>query len=55
MELIGIPHRVVIGDKHLDDGKVEYRGRRDTENSMVDRGEVVALLRARIDAELAGD
>ena len=29
MELIGIPHRVVIGERGLKDGKVEYQGRRD--------------------------
>ena len=28
-ELIGIPHRVVIGDRGLKDGNVEYQGRRD--------------------------
>jgi len=54
-ELVGIPHRLVVGERGLDDGKVEYRGRRDTENTMLDRGEVVALLRARLDAGLAGD
>jgi len=54
-ELVGIPHRLVVGERGIDDGKVEYRGRRDTENTMIDRGEVVALLRARVDAALAGD
>jgi len=33
MELIGIPHRVVIGERGLDAGKLEYRARTDTENS----------------------
>ena len=28
-ELIGVPHRVVIGDRGLKEGKVEYQGRRD--------------------------
>ena len=28
-ELIGVPHRVVISDRGLKDGKVEYQGRRD--------------------------
>jgi prolyl-tRNA synthetase len=32
MELIGIPHRVVIGDRGLKNGMLEYKGRRDTEN-----------------------
>ncbi len=30
LELIGIPHRIVIGDRGLKEGKVEYQGRRDT-------------------------
>ena len=30
-ELIGIPHRIVIGDRGLKEGKVEYQARRDTE------------------------
>jgi len=29
MELIGVPHRVVIGDRGLKDGQIEYKGRRD--------------------------
>jgi prolyl-tRNA synthetase len=35
MELIGIPHRVVVGERGLDAGKLEYRGRRDAENSEI--------------------
>ncbi len=31
MELIGVPHRVVIGDRGLKDGQIEYKGRRDAE------------------------
>ncbi len=30
MELIGIPHRIVIGERGLKDGNAEYQGRRDT-------------------------
>src|SRR5690606_29101749 len=30
-ELIGVPHRIVIGDRGLKEGKLEYQGRRDTE------------------------
>ena len=29
MELIGIPHRIVVGDRGLKDGSIEYQGRRD--------------------------
>jgi len=53
-ELIGIPHRVVVGERGIDDGKVEYRGRRDTDNTMIARAEIVPFLRGRIDAALAG-
>ncbi len=34
-ELIGIPHRIVVGDKSLDAGQVEYRARGDSENQMI--------------------
>ncbi|MFP4602604.1 MAG: proline--tRNA ligase [Halochromatium sp.] len=44
MELIGIPHRVVIGDQHLDDGQVEYKGRRDTEMQLIALDEIVPFL-----------
>ncbi|MCX7192701.1 MAG: proline--tRNA ligase [Proteobacteria bacterium] len=30
MELIGIPHRIVVGDRGLKEGMIEYQGRRDT-------------------------
>jgi prolyl-tRNA synthetase len=33
MELIGIPHRVVVGERGLDAGTLEYRARTDAENS----------------------
>ena len=35
IELIGIPHRMVIGDRGLEDGTVEYRSRRETENQHI--------------------
>ncbi len=35
MELIGIPHRVVIGERGLDSGALEYRYRKDSENSEI--------------------
>ena len=35
MELIGIPHRVVIGERGLDKGELEYRARSDDENRML--------------------
>jgi prolyl-tRNA synthetase len=44
-ELIGIPHRVVIGDRGLANGLYEYRHRRDTESRDVKREEVLELIK----------
>jgi prolyl-tRNA synthetase len=41
-ELIGVPHRVTIGDKSLKEGQVEYQHRRDAEATKVAVGEVFA-------------
>jgi prolyl-tRNA synthetase len=35
MELLGIPHRLVIGERGLDAGEIEYKGRKDEEVTMV--------------------
>ena len=43
-ELIGIPHRVVIGDRGLARGEFEYRHRRDSESRDLKREEVLELL-----------
>ncbi|HEB78129.1 MAG TPA: proline--tRNA ligase [Methylothermaceae bacterium] len=50
MELIGIPHRVVLSDRLLDAGEVEYKGRRDAEARTVARGEIVAMLKRMLAA-----
>lgn len=47
-ELIGVPHRVTIGDKGLKDGQVEYQHRRDTAATKVPVAEVLALLKDRL-------
>jgi len=44
MELIGIPHRIVLGDKSLDAGQVEYRARTDSENRFITLDEIVPFL-----------
>ncbi len=49
-ELIGVPHRVTIGDRALKEGVVEYQHRRDTEATKVALGEVTALIRAKLAA-----
>ncbi len=49
-ELVGVPHRVVISDRGLKDGQLEYQGRRDAEASKVAVADVVAHLKARLQA-----
>ncbi|QVL51247.1 MAG: proline--tRNA ligase [Thiocapsa sp.] len=48
MELIGIPHRIVVGDKSLDDGQVEYKGRNDSETQLIPIEEIVGWVSARL-------
>ena len=50
MELIGIPHRITIGDRGLKDGRVEYQGRRDAAATVVPLGEAAALVKSRLKA-----
>ena len=50
MELIGIPHRVVIGEKGLAAGSVEYKGRRDAEALAVPLAGLIDFLRERLGA-----
>ena len=47
-ELIGVPHRVTIGDKGLKDGLVEYQHRRDAEASKVPVADLLGLLKAKL-------
>ena len=49
-ELIGVPHRVTIGDKGLKDGVVEYQHRRDTEATKVALADIAALIQGRLKA-----
>jgi prolyl-tRNA synthetase len=46
IELIGIPHRVVVSGRGLEAGTFEYRARTDTEARNVSREELLALLQA---------
>jgi prolyl-tRNA synthetase len=48
MELIGIPHRVVLGDRGLDNQIVEYRGRTDSENREIPITEIISFLQQKI-------
>lgn len=44
IELMGIPHRIVIGDRGLDAGHIEYRARRDEENKNVGKEDIMEFL-----------
>lgn len=49
-ELIGVPHRVVISDRGLKDGQLEYQGRRDAAAMRVPVAELAGFLKARLAA-----
>ena len=48
-ELIGVPHRVTIGDRGLKEGQVEYQHRRDTESTKVALDAVFAFVTSRME------
>jgi prolyl-tRNA synthetase len=47
-ELIGIPHRLVVGDRGIEGGTVEYKGRRDADSINVPLGELASFLATRV-------
>jgi prolyl-tRNA synthetase len=47
-ELIGIPHRVVVGDRGLEAGKLEYRHRRAAAAEEFPAGDALAFIRAKL-------
>ena len=47
-ELIGVPHRVVIGERGLKDGKLEYQGRRDAAATPVALAEMTEFIKAKL-------
>ncbi|PWV63340.1 proline--tRNA ligase [Plasticicumulans acidivorans] len=49
MELIGIPHRIVVSDKGLDAGTVEYKARRADASEQIPRDALLSALRERMD------
>jgi prolyl-tRNA synthetase len=49
-ELVGVPHRVVLSDRGLKEGKVEYQGRRDAQATSLPLADVMALLKAKLAA-----
>ncbi|WP_210014252.1 proline--tRNA ligase [Pseudomonas palmensis] len=48
MELIGIPHRIVVSDRSLAEGNLEYKYRKDSEAQALPVAEVLSFLQARI-------
>jgi prolyl-tRNA synthetase len=50
LELIGVPHRITIGDRGLKEGKVEYQARRDTAATAVAVADIAAFVRERAKA-----
>jgi prolyl-tRNA synthetase len=48
VELVGIPHRVVIGDRGLKDGRIEYQRRRDAAPTLVPAAEALEDLTRRL-------
>ncbi len=48
MELIGIPHRVVVGERGLDAGQVEYKGRSDADNQDVPLDSLLGFLQEKL-------
>ncbi len=47
MELIGIPHRIVVSDRGLGEGTLEYKGRRDSETQAVAVDDILSFLKQR--------
>jgi prolyl-tRNA synthetase len=49
-ELIGVPHRVTLGDRALKEGNVEYQHRRDTAATSVPVADILGLIQSRLKA-----
>ncbi|XHS80176.1 proline--tRNA ligase [Burkholderiaceae bacterium UC74_6] len=47
-ELIGVPHRIVLSDRGLKEGQVEYQGRRDAEATKLAVADVVSTLKGKL-------
>jgi len=47
-ELIGVPHRIVVGDRGLKDGQLEYQGRRDSAATPVPVADALAFIQAKL-------
>jgi prolyl-tRNA synthetase len=49
-ELLGIPHRIVIGERTLSAGKLEYRHRRETESTEISAADPVGYIRDKLNS-----
>jgi len=47
-DLVGIPHRIVVGDRGLEAGTLEYKGRRDAEKQDVAVDDIISLIQSKI-------
>lgn len=50
IEITGIPHRIVIGEKGLDAGTLEYKGRSDAESTHLSKEDIIAKI---VDAKIS--
>jgi len=48
MELIGIPHRIVLSEKGLDNGQAEYKHRKDSDNTFVALEQLIGFVKQRL-------
>lgn len=51
MELIGIPHRIVVGERGLKEGNLEYQGRRDEKAQIVPLQNIAGLVQSKLCAD----
>jgi prolyl-tRNA synthetase len=48
LELIGIPHRITVGERGLKEGKLEYQGRRESAATAIPIAESIAQIRGKL-------
>jgi prolyl-tRNA synthetase len=48
MELVGVPHHIIIGERNLDERNVEYKNRRTGEKSVLSLDAVLAELQQKL-------
>lgn len=48
MELIGIPHRIVVSDRGLKEGKIEYKARKDSDKSELELNDIIDHVKSQL-------